>query len=317
MKILFTTKITEEQQRYLKKQYPEQSFQFCRNMEEADIFLSTADVLVTYGGDLSRELILQAKQLKWIMLCSAGMDDMPLKEMEEAGILLTNVRGIHKVPMAEYVIAMLLQVYRQAKTLLKNEKAHKWEKSLRMDEISGKTMLIAGTGAIGQEVARLAKAFQMKTIGISRSGRKVDYFDENHPNTFLNKLLPEADFIISVMPSTKETYHFFTGDHFKQMPNHAVFLNMGRGDAVSTDVLLDAVRKREIAHAVLDVFEQEPLPADSPLWDEPNITLTPHLSGVSPAYMTRAIEIFDHNLAAYIQNEKEKMQNIIDISRGY
>ncbi|MDY0395817.1 D-2-hydroxyacid dehydrogenase [Virgibacillus halophilus] len=317
MEILFSTKLTDDQREYLKRKYPAQSFHFFKNMEQAKAFLPTADVLVTYGGDLNRELIQEAKQLKWIMLFSAGMDDMPLKEIEEADIILTNVRGIHKVPMAEYAISMLLQVYRQEKTLVKNENEHKWEKSLRMNEISGKTMLIAGTGAIGQEVARLAKAFRMKTVGVSRSGRKVDYFDENHANTDLKKLLPEADFLVSVMPSTRETYHFYTMEHFKLMPEHAVFLNMGRGDAVGTDVLLEAVRNHEIAHAVLDVFEQEPLPEDSPLWNERNVTLTPHLSGVSPAYMTRALEIFDHNLEAYLRDDQENMQNKIDVSRGY
>lgn len=317
MNIVFSTKPSEKHQTYLTEKFSKPDFYFYEKMDMAQAALPDAEVLVTYGGDLTPELIRKSKKLKWIMLLSAGMDDMPLNEIEEAGILMTNVRGIHKTPMSEYAISMLLQVYRQAKAMMKNQENHVWNKKLHMREISGSTMVVVGAGAIGQEVARLAKAFGMKTIGVSRTGRNVAYFDQNEKVENLKDVLPQADFIVSVLPSTNETRYLYTMEHFKLMPDHAVFLNMGRGDVVSTDVLLEAIRNQEIAHAVLDVFETEPLPADSPLWDEENITVTPHISGLSPLYMSRGLEIFSQNLEAYLSAKIEDMQNRINVSQGY
>lgn len=314
--ILFSAKISEKHQTRLKEEFTEQQFIMCSSMDEASAYLKAAEILVTYGEDLTPELIEHAAQLKWIMVLSAGMDRMPFDAIKAKGILVTNARGIHKTPMAEYAISMLLQVYRQANTLMEKEKAHEWDRNVRMEELNGKTLLVAGAGAIGQEVARLAKAFQMKTIGLSRSGEQREHFDENYQSTELEKLLPETDIVVSVLPSTKETKEFYTYEHFKKLPKHAVFLNMGRGDAVKTEVILDAIRNKEIAHAVLDVFEEEPLPNDHPFWDEENITVTPHLSGISKLYQTRALDIFEENLKIYLQG-KDNFVNKIDVSRGY
>ncbi|MYL59446.1 D-2-hydroxyacid dehydrogenase, partial [Virgibacillus halodenitrificans] len=223
--ILFSAKISEKHQIRLKEEFPEQQFIMCSSMDEASAYLKAAEILVTYGEDLTPELIEHAAQLKWIMVLSAGMDRMPFEAIKAKSILVTNARGIHKTPMAEYAISMLLQVYRQAKTLTEKEKAHEWDRNVRMEELNGKTLLVAGAGAIGQEVARLAKAFQMKTIGLSRSGEQREHFDENYQSTELESLLPETDIVVSVLPSTKETKEFYTYEHFKKLPKHAVFLN--------------------------------------------------------------------------------------------
>ncbi|MBP1948097.1 D-2-hydroxyacid dehydrogenase [Virgibacillus litoralis] len=314
--ILSAAKLSDKHKTKLIEKYPDETFYFYKNMDEAKQHLAKAEILLTYGEDLTTDLISKAEKLKWIMVISAGMDQMPFEAIHEKGILVTNAKGIHKHPMAEYAIFSLLQVYRQGKQLIQNEAQNKWDRSVRMNEITGKTMLIAGTGAIGQEVARLAKAFQMKTYGISRSGKRVEYFDYNLVNESMVEVLPEADFIVSVLPSTSETKDFFTFEHFQMMPYHAVFLNMGRGDAVRGDDILKAVREEEIAHAVLDVFETEPLPENHPLWEEENVTVTPHLSGISPHYQTRALEIFETNLQVYKENSNNYV-NKIDVTRGY
>ncbi len=315
--ILFSAEITEQEQEKLKESFPEQTFTFCSDMKEAAHYLPEAEILATFGEDLTGELVQRAPQLKWVMVLSAGMDLIPFKEISDREILVTNSRGIHKTPMAEYAISMLLQVYRQEKLLMKRETEHIWGRPyINIREISGKTILIAGTGAIGQEVARLAKAFQMKTYGISRSGRSKEYFDETYRTDEMERLLPEADFVVSVLPSTKETKGLFTFKHFQLLPDHAVFLNMGRGDLVSGEDLRKAVQEQEIAHAVLDVMEEEPLPADHPLWQEENITITPHVSGVSVHYMPRALGIFERNLRTYF-GEQSNYENEVDVIQGY
>ncbi|MFC4025751.1 D-2-hydroxyacid dehydrogenase [Oceanobacillus longus] len=314
--ILFTAKVSRKHKDKLEANFHSLTFVYSESKEETVKHITEAEVLVTYGSDLTEELLKNAASLKWVMVLSAGVDDLPCQFLEEKGIVVTNARGIHKVQMAEYAISMLLQVYRQGKFLMKNETDKKWDKSIKVNEITGKTIVIAGTGAIGQEVARIAKAFRMETIGISRSGKKVEFFDENHTNDKLKKVLTQADFLVSVLPSTEETKDFFKEEHFHSMPEHGVFLNMGRGDAVKTATILKAVQNGDIAHVVLDVFEEEPLPEDHPFWSEDKITITPHISGLSPDYVKRAMEIFTANLENYME-KKDNYINKINLSRGY
>ena len=316
MTILFSAAVSMKHQERLKTDFPTENFIFRDNMTAAQEALSEAKVLVTYGEDLTSELMGQATRLEWIMVMSAGLERMPFKAIEAKQVRVTNARGIHKVPMGEYTISMLLQTYRQEKLISKNEANQIWDKTVRVKEITGKTILIVGAGAIGQEIARLAKAFQMKTWGISRSGRAVNHFDVNEPMENLHTLLSDADFIVSVLPSTVETRHVFTAKEFKLMSEDAIFMNIGRGQAVKSEDLLVAVQQEEIAHAILDVFETEPLPAEHPFWLEKNMTVTPHVSGVSSEYVTRALEIFTQNLRVY-QAKENTYVNEIDTNRGY
>ncbi|UFU00158.1 D-2-hydroxyacid dehydrogenase [Radiobacillus kanasensis] len=316
MNVLSTAKLPEYLKDELVHTYPSLEFSFKKSMEEALPHLDHAEILLTYGEDLNEDLIDQAKALKWIMVLSAGMDEMPFQRIKERNILVTNSRGIHQIPMAEYAISMLLQVSRQAKTLLENQNNHVWDRRVPMTEISGSTMTIVGSGAIGQELARLAKAFRMKTIGVSRSGQAKEYFDVVYPSSQIEKALPEADFVVSILPSTEETHSFYKKEHFQVMKDSAVFLNMGRGDVVKSEVLLEALNNEEMAHAILDVTDPEPLPKEHSLWDHKNVTITPHLSGQSVHYLPRAIDIFKTNLDVYLHG-KDTYENKIDLDKGY
>lgn len=317
MKVVSAIKrVPDEIQLRLTSRFKEASFIFCHGIGEAGHYLDEADVFITYGEDLDEEKIKAAKKLKWIMVLSAGMDRMPFDEISKRDILVTNVRGIHAQPMAEYAISMLLQVCRNARTLFRQEQAEEWNRRPVMNEISGNTMLLLGTGAIPQEVARLAKAFNMKTIGVSRSGDERPNFDKVFPSDQMDLVLPIADFVVAALPSTTETKFMLKKKHFKRMPSHSVFLNMGRGDLVSSEVILEAVREEEIAHAVLDVFEEEPLPEGHPLWKEDNVTITPHISGISPHYIPRGFDLFEKNMDVFLSGEGE-LENIIDPKRGY
>src|SRR5690625_5269613 len=285
-------------------------------MTEAQPFLSEAKVLVTYGEDLTPELMGQAVQLEWIMVMSAGLERMPFKAIEEKQVRVTNARGIHKVPMGEYTISMLLQTYRQEKLISENEGNQIWDKTVRVKEITEKTILIVGAGAIGEEIARLAKAFQMKTWGISRSGRSVKHFDVNEPMENLHTLLPDADFIVSVLPSTVETQHVFTEKEFKLMSEQAVFMNIGRGQAVNSEVLLIANQQVDIVHTTLKWLVTKPLQPFQSTWSEKYITLTPHIHVVPSAYVTRKLEIFTSNLRVY-QSEVNTYLYDLHTNRGY
>ncbi len=316
MKVVSAIKrVPESIRNHFEQKYSQTEFIFCHGIEEAEKYLPEADVFVTYGEDLNQERIQKAEHLKWIMVLSAGMDRMPFEEIEERGITVTNVRGIHASPMAEYAISMLLQVSRQAKTLYDHETKHQWDRTPVLNEINNRTMVLLGTGAIAQETARLAKAFHMKTIGVSKSGSAKPHLDETYTVKELKDVLPEADFVVAVLPSTEETRYLLNKAHFQMMKETSLFLNMGRGDLVSSADLLEAIRNKEIAHAVLDVFEEEPLPQEHPFWEEENVTVTPHNSGISPHYVPRAFEVFDENLERYVK--EEELVNLIDPKRGY
>lgn len=316
MKIVFSASISERHQQRLKEQYPNHLFVFGSQIDEIEEELSTAHVIVTYGEDLTEQHIEKAVSLEWIMVISAGIDKLPFEAIVKRDIIVTNSRGVHAVPMSEYAISMILNVNRQEAVLLRNTEAKNWDRSVKMKEISGSTLVVLGTGAIGQEVARLAKAFQMTTYGVARTAKQVEYFDDVVSIEEMHTVLPKADHVVAVLPSTSQTKNLLREEHFNAMKNDVVFLNMGRGDLVQSEVIINALDQGQIAHAVLDVFEVEPLPADHPLWKTKGVTITPHLSGISPHYHTRALEIFTDNLTQMDRGETE-LKNLIDLSRRY
>jgi phosphoglycerate dehydrogenase-like enzyme len=278
--------------------------------------LNEAEILITYGEDLNEEIIGKAANLKWIMVMSAGLELMPFKAIEERGILVTNARGIHKIPMAEYTIGMLLQYEKKLKLLMKNEREELWHRKIEVGELNGKTMLVLGAGAIGGEVARLGKAFRMTTMGVNRSGKPVDSIDRLYTLDNILEAVPEADYIVSVLPSTDETKGLLQKEHFKAMKETAVFVNIGRGDLINDEVLIEALEAGELAHAILDVFDPEPLGKGHPFWKMENVTVTPHLSSKSGEYLPRTFAIFEKNMREYLKAGKDFI-NVIDLSRGY
>lgn len=300
----------------INRAFPKQHFEFYKGMKAAEKSFLDADVFLTFGEDLTDSSIKRASKLKWIMVMSAGMEKMPFKACREKGIIVTNARGIHKVPMAEFTLSQMLQHVKQTKTLAKNENNQNWDRKIQMGELSGKTILILGVGAIGGEIARLSKAFNMRTMGLNTSGKAVEFIDSIHTMNQLDKALPEADFIVSVLPSTAETKNILTERHFILMKPSAVFINIGRGDLVKESVLVNALRNQEISHAFLDVFSEEPLKEGHPLWGMENATVTPHISSITERYLPRAFEIFTENLHKYRKNTGNYI-NQINLEREY
>lgn len=314
MLILSTIIPNESIQTKMMDAFPDLNFIY--QEEWTDEPLNEAEILITYGEDLNEEIIGNATNLKWIMVMSAGLELMPFKAIEERGILVTNARGIHKIPMAEYTIGMLLQYEKKLKQLMKNEREELWHRKIEVGELNGKTMLILGAGAIGGEVARLGKAFRMTTMGVNRSGKPVESIDHLYTLDNILEAVPDADYIVSVLPSTDETKGLLQKEHFKAMKETAVFVNIGRGDLINDEVLIEALEAGELAHAILDVFDPEPLGKGHPFWKMENVTVTPHLSSKSGEYLPRTFAIFEKNMREYLKAGKDFI-NVIDLSRGY
>lgn len=316
MKIISSVLPSDKLQEQIRTAFPDLEFQFFKGMKRVADNFWDAEIFITYGEDLTEEHIRKSDKLKWIMVMSAGLEKMPLSACLEKGIIVTNARGVHKIPMAEFTLSTMLQYVKNTKTLWKREEEANWDRRVPMEELGDKTLLILGVGAIGGEIARLAKAFRMNTIGINRSGSAVDYVDELYRLEEMSQLLPRADFIVSVLPSTVETTYLLTYEHFQLMKETAVFINIGRGNLVRDEVLVRVMEENQIAHAYLDVFEMEPLPKEHPLWKMENVTVTPHISSLTKNYLPRSFEIFEQNLHTYIKKGNQYI-NQIDLTRGY
>lgn len=314
MKILFSFYPKQDQQTSLVEKFPQADFIFRKTLDEEA--LKTAEILVTYGEDLSASHLETAVQLKWIMVASAGLEKMPLDEIANRKILLTNVRGIHKTPMAESILAHILSIKKSLPAMAENQRKGEWIRKLPSSELFGSTALILGAGAIGSEVGRILQAFGVRTIGCNRNGRTAPSMDSIVSFHQLKEILPDADIVISILPSTEETKHLLTYEHFQCMKQSAIFMNFGRGDVIKEEELLRALKEECIAYAVLDVFENEPLREEHPFWKMNNVIVSPHVSSHSSQYVVRALEIFSRNFTIWL-NESNELENVIDLKRGY
>ncbi|MEK5331265.1 D-2-hydroxyacid dehydrogenase [Lysinibacillus sp. FSL W8-0992] len=314
MRIYFTFEPRPDLREPLVEEFSQCDFVFKNGLSTDE--LQKADVLVTYGEDLNDDNMQYATKLKWIFVASAGVEKMPAQAIIDRGILVSNVRGIHKSPMAESMLAHILAIKRALPWLYDHQKKREWSKKGKQTELRDNTALILGPGAIGSEVGRLLQAFGVTTIGCNRSGKAAPYMDEMVSFAKLTEALPKADIVISVLPKTAETTYLLKEEHFSAMKNDAIFMNFGRGNLVDEKVLIHAMETGEIGYAVLDVFEEEPLSANSPLWSCPNVIVSPHVSSHSSRYVERSLDIFKPSLMKWLNGETA-LENVVDLSRGY
>ncbi|EGQ26139.1 MULTISPECIES: D-2-hydroxyacid dehydrogenase [Sporosarcina] len=314
MKVLFTFKVKTAFKEQLSKDYPNVEFIYTASIE--DVSLEGVEVIATEGVDLTEEIIERASALKWVMVAAVGVDELPLNALQKKGIIVTNSHGVHKMPLAESVLAHLLSLERGLPGIYARQTEMRWELDKIPGEVNSSTALIVGTGAIGGEIGRLLQAFHVHTIGCNRSGHDSPSMNETISFSEIMMKLPEADYVISILPSTPATRWIYQAEHFQAMKNSAIFMNVGRGDAVKEQIVVDALENQEIRHAVLDVFETEPLSVDSPLWKLPNCTVSPHMSSISDQYLIRSLGIMETNLDKWLTGDKELI-NQVDVKKGY
>ena len=232
--------------------------------------------------------------LRYIQLTSAGFDRVDMDYIKAHDIEIHNARGVYSIPMAEFAICGVLQLYKQAAFFRENQKRHLWEKHRGLPELSGKKVLIVGCGSVGSECAKRFAAFGCKIIGVDLFPRKDSLFSEILPLEQLDNALCEADVIILTLPLTEQTKHLINDNRLSLLKSTAVIVNIARGAIIDTEALINHIDT--LGGAVLDVFEEEPLREDSPLWDKQNIILTPHNSFVGEGNGKRLKEIIGKNL---------------------
>ncbi|GAC1619080.1 MAG: D-2-hydroxyacid dehydrogenase [Ktedonobacteraceae bacterium] len=292
------------------------------------------EVEIIYGVPWKLPKLEQVPHLRWIQLYSAGADRLVTTPLFQADIMITTASGVHAINIAEYVFTMTQAWYRQLPQLLVWKQRKEWgadkeSTKTAIEELHGKTIGIVGYGSIGRQIARLAQAYGMRILAMQRGNNHKDsgfsFPDVGDPEgtlpqryyTFdqLHDMLQECDIVVVAVPLTAETKAMFNTQAFQAMKNSAFFVNIARGDICDEAALIHALEQKHIAGAALDVFEQEPLPSTSPLWDLPNVLMSPHNSGVTPHYNERAATIFEENLRRYLAGHP--MYNLVDKQRGY
>lgn len=304
----------------LRNRWPEMRVVHLPDYDRLPEELPDTDIFVGYS--LRAKQLKDAKQLKWIHSTAAGVAQLMYPELREAGILVTNPSGVFSVPMAEQTMGLVLALARNfPDSVRQQDKAtwsqqELWDKPQRLTEVNGQLLLIVGYGSIGRELAKRAKAFEMRVWGMTRSGEgDGNYVEKIFPAARLHEVLPDADFVVIAAPETAETRHLIGPAELAKMKPRARLINVGRGSLLDEAALICALKSGALAGAAIDVAETEPLPADSPLWRAPNLFITPHTSALSDRLWVRQTALLVELLERWFDGRE--IFNRVDLTRGY
>lgn len=298
---------------HLREAFPRADVHAAHDLDSA-LAAPTPEVLITASFAWLPDYVRARPELPWIHLLSAGADRLLEMDLPFERLHVSTSSGLHAATMAEYVFGGVLFFTKSLGTYATQQRERRWARAW-LDELEGRTMAIVGLGAIGEGVAVRAKAFGMRVIGTKRTPEPVANVDEVFAPERLHEVLAQADVVVVAVPLAPSTRGMIGAAELAAMRPSAVFVNVARGAVVDEAALIDALRERRIAAAVLDVFEREPLPEDSPLWGLENVLITPHVSGSTPVYMRKAVEVFVRNVRSL--EATGRLATGVDASRGY
>lgn len=287
-----------------------------KNIPES--LLHSANVII---GEPDEADIIKATQLKWLQLTWAGADKYTRMKHLPEPLTITNASGAFGTIISEYVIGAIIALYRSFPDYYRNQQQHLWMESDSSDTIYGKTVLILGTGDIGMRLAHRLKAFGTHIIGLRRNPKAsaIPDFDEIHGLSQLDDMLKKADIVVGCLPNTSETSGLLDEQQLRLMKKDALLINVGRGSLIKNDALVQVLKVGHLKGVALDVSEIEPLPEDSPLWDMPNVFITPHIAGPSfggNSDVENTIwNICMQNLERFLSGET--LEHVVDLKQGY
>lgn len=294
-----------------------------RRRELIDLDIATAPDLASASSTLPEveiilgtpalvaEVVGHAARLKWVQSTYAGVEQLCRPDLPRT-YLLTGIKGLFGSFMREYVFAYILARERSLLKTHENQRKKIWER-ISYRSLKGVTIGIIGLGSIGTEIARTARHFDMRVLGMKRTPGAHEYVDHLYLASETEQFLAQLDYLVLVLPDTSESRHFISARELRMLPPEAVVINVGRGSSIHQHDLIAALENKEISGAVLDVFEQEPLPEDSPLWSMANVTITPHNSAFS--FPEQVAEIFAANYQRYLNGSP--LDHAVDFDRGY
>jgi phosphoglycerate dehydrogenase-like enzyme len=279
--------------------------------------LEGAEVLFAWRprSGLLEPVWAHAGDLKWVQSASAGVEDLLFPGLVESEVVVTNSRGVFDDAMAEYVLGLLLMFAKGLPGVLERQRRREWV-SRDSERLAGKRLLVVGVGSIGRAIAKACKGLGMTVRGVGTTARSGDaVFGLVFGADDLAGACAWADVVVNVLPSTPTTGHLFDETVFAGMAPSARFVNVGRGSTVDQPALVRALEEGRLAGAALDVFEEEPLPSDSPLWSMPNVIVSPHMSADFAGWRETLVELFVENLQRYLTGRP--LKNVVDKERGY
>jgi phosphoglycerate dehydrogenase-like enzyme len=304
----------------LRDDFPDLRIEAPPDRAACDALVPEADVV--FGWALRRDRFPSARRLRWIHVSAAGVGPLLFPELVESEVVVTNGRGLHALSMAEHTLGVMLGFARRLHLARDAQHAHRWtQKELWLDppemgEIHGGTLVLIGLGAVGGAIAPRAAALGLHVIAVRRHPAEDPApAHEQWGTGRLGEALSRADWVVLAAPLTADTRGLIGARELAAMKPDAVLVNLGRGGLVDEPGLIEALRAGRIGGAALDVFAEEPLPAASPLWDLPNVIVTPHVSGIGPHYWERAVDLFERNLRAWLAGKP--LVNVVDKRAGY
>ena len=308
--------VSPDPQAYVSKlgpAFPEVQFATVATRDAADAMehYPIADAVVAFGRGFTKECLAKAERMKWFQCLITGTDHLtPI--LAGSGIVLTNARGIHGPQMTEMAILHMMALSRNVGQLVRNQAAHAFER-ITPKVLDRRTVVILGVGAIAAHTAKVCKAFGMTTIGVSRTPREIEGFDRVMPRTQLLEAAALADYLLVLLPYTKEDDKAVDEAVFRVMKPTAYLINIARGGVVDEAALIKALDEKRIAGAGLDVFADHVLPPSSPLWDRKDVFITPMIGGQSDQYDQNALPIVETNLRCFLAGDYDGMINRVPL----
>jgi len=309
-KVLILDQHAEIYRDRLKADFPALEIATASGLSDLPADLSDIDVLISFAIELTDDFYKRATRLKWIQCLATGVDQVLRCPSLKPETVLTSGRGVHGAPMRETVVYLMMAVSRDVKGLVEEQKAHIWNRRF-YSLFTGKIALVVGVGVVGIAIGQLLKAFGMHVVGATRTPRVVEGFDEMVSTDRLHEAVRDADFLINVLPSNADNALLFDRALFAAMKPSAYYISAGRGQTVDEAALMTALREGWIAGAGLDVFQTEPLPANSPFWDLPNVFITPHLGGYTIEYEDLIMPLIIENMRLFLAARRDEMRNIV------
>lgn len=298
----------------IREHYPELSVRVELDLSKAPSALADVDAFVGRGRHV--ELLSNASRLRWVQTLTAGSDRVSFPDLLQRGIVLTNGSGIHAPNLAEHIMGLMLAFARGLPVLIRAQTRREWKQDGRQFELQGQTLCVVGLGDIGLALAERASSMGMHVTGVRRRAIAApDIIEKVAQLEDMDPLLADADHIAICLPLTARTGEVFDARRLALLKPSAYLYNIGRGEIVDQDALIDALRSGRLAGAGLDVMTPEPLPSDSPLWELENVIITSHTGGRSPRRMGRFVDLLIDNIARY--RADEPLRNIVDPIEGY
>lgn len=304
--------VTEQYRLRLGRKFPELTIDVCSDKEKAEGAIKAADVLLTFGQMLKNLKfdIKDAVNLKWIQALGTGMDGITDQPSLKPSVTITSLHGVHGAPVSEAAIAGMFTLARDIPRFVRNQDTQTWGR-WPAKLLSEKTCGILGIGVISEALAPKCKALGMKTIGFTSKPRPVPGFDEVCGMADFIKRVPEIDHLVLLTPYTPATHHMINAEVFAAMKPSSFLINVARGGIVDEDALVAALRDKKIAGAALDVFENEPLPPNHPLWSFKNVLITTHQGGFCDTYVDLAMPILEQNMRCFLDGNPGGMVNVV------